>query len=181
VVWDVLSGVFRQGEAPGEVAIAAGPKDKGRGGKGFCGLCEDTWAGAGDGESCGGIKMGKPTIVCLCGSTKFKDYFVKANLEETLAGKIVLTIGCDLRPDVEIFGHLSPEERDRVKAKLDYLHLKKIDLADEVYILNIGGYIGQSTRRELLYALFREKTIRSVEPIDLNKIIEGGCRFRQEE
>lgn len=121
--------------------------------------------------------MERATIVCLCGSTRFKDYFVKANLEETLAGRIVFTIGCDLKTDKEAFGHLSPVEMKDIKTKLDYLHLRKIDLADEVYILNVGGYIGESTRRELLYALYPDKTIRSLEPIDWNKAVEGGCRF----
>ena len=104
-----------------------------------------------------------PTVVCLCGSTRFKDEFVKANLQETLAGKIVVTIGCDTRTDDEIFGHLSEDELNQVKAKLDELHLRKIDFADEVLILNKDGYIGQSTSRELAYAQSLSKTVRFLE------------------
>ena len=88
----------------------------------------------------------KPTIVCLCGSTRFSEAFRKANFDETLAGKIVLTIGCDFKSD-EALG-LTEDD----KARLDELHLRKIDLADEVLILNVDGYIGQSTAREIKYA-----------------------------
>ena len=78
-----------------------------------------------------------PKIVCLCGSTRFKDEFVKANLQETLAGKIVLTIGCDTKSDNEIFGHLYEAELNQIKAKLDELHLRKIDLPDHLVKLSV--------------------------------------------
>ena len=105
----------------------------------------------------------KPTVVCLCGSTRFKDKFVEMNLYETLAGKIVLTIGCDMRTDDDIFGHLPDSEFNRVKEELDELHLRKIDLSDEVLILNVGGYIGESTGRELAYARRHGKRVRFLE------------------
>ncbi len=94
----------------------------------------------------------RPRIVCLCGSTRFKDAFTKAQLEETLAGKIVLTIGCNMKSDTEIFGHLSEADFNATKIKLDELHKRKIDLADEVFILNVGGYVGESTSSEIAYA-----------------------------
>lgn len=72
----------------------------------------------------------RPTIVCLCGSTRFSKAFQESNLRETLAGRIVLTIGCDVKSD-DALG-LGPE----VKAQLDELHLRKIDLADEILVLN---------------------------------------------
>jgi hypothetical protein len=100
----------------------------------------------------------KPKIVCLCGSTRFLEAFRKAEFDETLAGNIVLTIGCDTKSDELLI--LGPE----VKLMLDELHLKKIDLADEVLILNVGGYIGESTRRELNYAHSQNKPIRFLEP-----------------
>lgn len=106
----------------------------------------------------------KPLIVCLCGSTRFSDAFQKANLEETLAGRIVLSIGCDMRSDGDLFASMTDAERAAVKARLDELHLRKIDMADEVLILNVGGYIGDSTRRELLYALAHNKLVRYLEP-----------------
>ena len=94
----------------------------------------------------------KPIVVTLCGSTKFKDYFTHWQLSETLAGKIVLTIGCNMKSDAEIFGQLSPEELRLTKARLDVLHFRKIDLSDEILVLNVGGYIGESTEREIEYA-----------------------------
>lgn len=108
-------------------------------------------------------KEKRPTVVCLCGSTRFSRAFKDANLKETLDGKIVLTIGCDMRSDHDIFGDLSPTEFANVKAQLDELHLRKIDMADEVLILNVNGYIGESTRRELNYATSLGKRIRFLE------------------
>ena len=108
--------------------------------------------------------MDRPTIVCLCGSTRFGQAFQEANLHETLSGRIVLTVGCDTLSDDDLFGFMSDHEFERVKAKLDELHLRKIDLADEVLILNVDGYIGGSTQRELDYARVNGKHIRWLEP-----------------
>jgi hypothetical protein len=107
----------------------------------------------------------RPIIVCLCGSTRFGEAFQRANLEETLALKIVLGIGCDMRRDAELFIDTSEKELKRIKADLDELHKRKIDLADEVLILNVGGYIGESTASELAYAKAAGKTIRYLEPV----------------
>lgn len=107
-----------------------------------------------------------PIIVCLCGSTRFSEAFQQANVRETLAGRIVLTIGCDMRSDEELFAQRSAEELAEIKAQLDELHLRKIDLADEVLILNVGGYIGKSTQRELHYALTNGKRIRFLEAVE---------------
>lgn len=106
----------------------------------------------------------RPTVVCLCGSTRFFAEFQRAQLEETLKGNIVLTIGCDMRSDDALFAHMPPGERAQCKAMLDDLHLRKIDLADEVLILNVDGYIGDSTRGELEYARSLHKRIRWLEP-----------------
>lgn len=102
----------------------------------------------------------KPKIVCLCGSTRFLDAFQEANLQETLAGNIVLSIGCDTKSDNTLFAELTPDALKAMKERLDELHLRKIDLADEVYILNVDGYIGESTHRELEYAAQQHKEIR---------------------
>ena len=101
----------------------------------------------------------EPVIVCLCGSTRFLDAFARANFDETLQGKIVLTIGCDFK---------SPEARARRltqadKERLDALHLRKIDLADEILVLNVGDYIGDSTHYEIAYALQQRKRVRFLE------------------
>jgi len=107
--------------------------------------------------------MDKPKVVCLCGSTRFSDAYQQANLNETLAGRIVLTIGCDMKSDNDLFADKSPEELNEIKWQLDWLHLRKIDLADEVFVLNVGGYIGDSTRREIEYAKNTGKNIRWLE------------------
>lgn len=99
-------------------------------------------------------------IVCLCGSTRFEETFAEANLRETLAGNIVLSIGTNLRSDAELFGHLPPESLRELKQQLDELHFRKIELSDEVLILDVGGYIGESTSRELHYAKSLGKPIR---------------------
>jgi cell division protein FtsB len=98
-------------------------------------------------------------VVCLCGSTRFMDAFRAANLRLTLEGKIVLSVGCNTKSDA------SMSLGEDVKKRLDELHLRKIDLADEVLVLNVGGYIGESTRREIEYAKRLGKPISFLEPI----------------
>lgn len=109
-------------------------------------------------------KMTNRTIVCLCGSTRFKALFDQVNLEETLAGKIVLSIGCASKTDAELFGTLTEEAWAHVKSQLDELHFAKIELSDEVFIINKDGYIGESTSRERSYATMLGKIIRYLEP-----------------
>lgn len=110
--------------------------------------------------------MSRPVIVCLCGSTKFKDAFDLANYEETMAGRIVLSVGFFMHtsgnkaPHGEAVG-CTPEQ----KIALDVLHKRKIDLADEVLVLNVGGYIGESTRSEIEYAEKTDKPVRYLEPL----------------
>ena len=99
-----------------------------------------------------------PTTVCLIGSTRFSQAYQNANLRETLDGKIVLTIGCDTKSDHVL--RLGPID----KTRLDILHLFKIELADEVLVLNVGGYIGESTLREIEYARMLGKPLRWLEP-----------------
>lgn len=110
-------------------------------------------------------KMERPVVVCLCGSTRFSEAFQDANLKETLSGKIVLTIGCDIKGDDELFDQefMTPDELVSLKNQLDILHFRKIDLADEVLILNVDGYIGESTARELAYARIMGKKIQFLE------------------
>lgn len=111
----------------------------------------------------------RPVIVCLCGSTRFSKAFHDANLKETLAGRIVLSIGCDMRSDTEIFTDKSEEELKEIKTELAILHLRKIDLADEVLVLNVGGYIGESTKREIDYAENKGKSVYYLEELKDSK------------
>ena len=115
-------------------------------------------------------------IVCLCGSTRFSEAFQAANLDETLKGNIVLksniilTVGCDTKGDDKLFCDMPADDLASLKKRLDILHFRKIDLADEILILNVGGYIGESTGRELAYAKAMEKKIRFLEGGDsMNK------------
>lgn len=98
----------------------------------------------------------KPTIppveiVCLCGSTRFKEQFEKVNAQLTMSGRIVLSVGC--------FVHSEAPIADEQKTKLDELHFRKIDLADAIYVVNVAGYVGLSTMREIAYAICRHKAI----------------------
>ena len=100
----------------------------------------------------------RPSIVCICGSTRFAETMNRVAQEQTLAGKIVV------RPEVVAYSSgddpqlVAPD----VKARLDELHLRKIDLADEVIVVAIDGYIGVSTQREIEYAVCPWKPITYV-------------------
>lgn len=101
-------------------------------------------------------------IVCLCGSARFGEQFQKSYLEETLAGRIVLSIATVPGGDEKLFEGYTPSERMSVTDMLA-LHRRKIDLADEVLILNVNGYIGSSTARKRAYAEAKGKRIRFLE------------------
>lgn len=96
--------------------------------------------------------MRKYNIITLCGSTRFKDEFERINKELTLAGNIVISVGC--------FGHAGDVFTDEQKIMLDDIHKAKIDLADEIFVINVGGYIGNSTRSEIEYARQHGKIVR---------------------
>lgn len=108
-------------------------------------------------------RVSKPTIVCLCGSTRFMEQFFNSGWEETMKGNIVLSVGVNLKMKTPDGGHVGEAMGEEVKIMLDELHKRKIDLADEVLILNVGGYIGESTRSELEYAEKQGKKIRFLE------------------
>lgn len=98
-------------------------------------------------------------IVCLCGSTRFKDEFLQVQKKFTLDGYIVLSVG--------LFGHVdSPEAfAPETKKMLDDMHRQKIDMADMIYVINKGGYIGQSTSEEIKYAWSQGKKILFMEEV----------------
>lgn len=103
-----------------------------------------------------------PEVITLCGSTRFKDEINRVNAELTMQGKLVISLG--------VFGHIDMPDHDWTtngnddKRRLDELHRRKIDLADTVLIVNPGGYIGESTRAEINYAISHFKTVRYTEP-----------------
>jgi hypothetical protein len=96
----------------------------------------------------------RPEIVCICGSTRFADEMRAANRELTFAGVIVLAPGEADEPIT-----------DEQKTALDALHLRKIDLADRVLVVNPGGYVGESTSREIAYARAAGKPITFTDPL----------------
>ena len=103
--------------------------------------------------------VGKYKVITLCGSTKFKDAFIKAQKDLTLQGNIVISVG--------LFGHSGDDEvwTEGTKAMLDDMHKRKIDMADEIFVINVGGYIGESTRSEVEYAERNGRVVRYLEPI----------------
>ena len=113
---------------------------------------------------CGSFEIAHPEIVCLCGSTRFYDAFQQANYDLTMQGKIILSVGFYPHATAEA-GHGEGVGHDSAqKVKLDELHKRKIDLADRVFVLNVGDYVGESTRSEIEYARAHGKTIEYLEP-----------------
>ncbi|MGD0756068.1 MAG: hypothetical protein ABR927_13525 [Bacteroidales bacterium] len=98
--------------------------------------------------------IGKYKIITLCGSTKFKDEFVAEQKRLTLEGNIVISVG--------LFGHSGDSEvwSEETKMMLDDMHKRKIDLADEIFVINVGGYVGSSTRSEIEYAKITNKPVK---------------------
>lgn len=101
--------------------------------------------------------VGKYPVITLCGSTRFKEQFLEAQKRLTLAGNIVISVG--------LFGHSGDDEvwSEGTKEMLDDMHKRKIDMADEIFVINVGGYIGQSTRSEIDYAKRNGKTVKYLE------------------
>ena len=96
----------------------------------------------------------KYKIITLCGSTRFRDEFIAEQKRLTLEGNIVISVG--------LFGHAGDNEvwSEDTKMMLDDMHKRKIDLADEIFVINVSGYIGSSTRSEIDYALKTGKNVR---------------------
>ncbi len=105
-------------------------------------------------------------VITLCGSTRFKDDFMKVQKELTLKGNIVISVG--------LFGHSGDDEvwdgmdegaLSKTKEMLDDMHKRKIDMADEIFVINVGGYIGDSTRSEIEYAVKNGKKVNYLEKV----------------
>ena len=103
--------------------------------------------------------VGKYKVITLCGSTKFKEQYIEAQKRLTLEGNIVISVG--------LFGHSGDDEvwTEGTKAMLDDMHKRKIDMADEIFVINVGGYIGESTRSEIAYAKSQGIEVRYLEKI----------------
>ena len=105
-------------------------------------------------------------VITLCGSTRFKDDFMRVQKELTLKGNIVISVG--------LFGHSGDDEvwdgmdegtLSKTKEMLDDMHQRKIDMADEIFVINVGGYIGNSTRSEIEYAIKNGKKVNYLEKV----------------
>mgnify|MGYP001148584482 FL=1 len=105
-------------------------------------------------------------VITLCGSTRFKDDFMRVQKELTLKGNIVISVG--------LFGHSGDDEvwdgmdegaLSKTKEMLDDMHKRKIDMADEIFVINVGGYIGDSTRSEIEYAVKNGKKVNYLEKV----------------
>jgi len=103
----------------------------------------------------------KPEVVCLCGSTRFMEWFFEAGWQLTLDGIIVLSVGVCKHAE----HHGAEALGENVAEKLDELHWRKIDLSDRILVLNVGGYIGDSTRKEINYANRTGKRVTYLEEI----------------
>ena len=108
--------------------------------------------------------QGSYPVITLCGSTRFKNEFYAAQKRLTLEGNIVISVG--------LFGHSGDEEvwegmdegtLGKTKAMLDDMHKRKIDMADSIFVINVGGYIGESTKSEIAYALEHGKKVEYLE------------------
>ena len=104
--------------------------------------------------------VGKYKVITLCGSTKFKDEFIREQKRLTLEGNIIISVG--------LFGHSGDNEvwTEGTKEMLDDMHKRRIDMSDEIFVINKNGYIGSSTRSEIDYAIAHGKPVNYMEPIN---------------
>ena len=101
--------------------------------------------------------VGRFPVITLCGSTRFKEQYLEAQKRLTLEGNIIISVG--------LFGHSGDDEtwEPGIKEMLDNMHKRKIDMADGIYVINVGGYIGESTRSEIEYAKAHGKQVMYLE------------------
>lgn len=108
--------------------------------------------------------VGKYKVIPLCGSTRFKDEFMEAQKRLTLEGNIIISVGLfGHAGDAEVWENMDEGTLTKTKEMLDDMHKRKIDMADEIYVINVGGYIGSSTKSEIEYAKATGKGIRYLE------------------
>ena len=124
--------------------------------------------------------QGKYKVITLCGSTRFKDQFLEAQKKLTLQGNIVISVGLfGHSGDQEVWENMEEGTLTKTKQMLDDMHRHKIDMADELFVINVGGYIGASTQSEIAYALAAGKQVTYLEnPDNSIKISEGGELYR---
>lgn len=103
-------------------------------------------------------------VITLCGSTRFKDEFLRVQKELTLKGNIVISVGLfGHSGDSEVWENMDEGALTKTKEMLDDMHKRKIDMADEIFVINVGGYIGDSTKSEIEYAQAHGKKVNYLE------------------
>ena len=108
--------------------------------------------------------IGKYPVITLCGGTRFKDAFMETQKRLTLDGNIVISVGLfGHSGDIEVWDGMDEGTLSKTKEMLDDMHKRKIDMADEIFVINVGGYIGDSTRSEIEYAEMHDKKVRYLE------------------
>ena len=108
--------------------------------------------------------VGKYKVITLCGSTKFKDEFLKAQKDLSLKGNIVISVGLfEHSGDSEVWENMDEGTLTKTKEMLDDIHKRKIDMADEIFVINVNGYIGDSTKSEIEYAIKTGKKVNYLE------------------
>ena len=111
--------------------------------------------------------VGKYKVITLCGSTRFKDKFMEVQKRLTLEENIVISVGLfGHSGDSEVWENMDEGTLTKTKEMLDDMHKRKIDMADEIFVINVGGYIGSSTRSEIEYAKAAGKPVRYLEPVE---------------
>ncbi len=108
--------------------------------------------------------VGNYKVITLCGSTKFKNEFLKVQKDLTLSGNIVISVGLfGHSGDSEVWEDMDEGTLTKTKEMLDDMHKRKIDMADEIFVINVGGYIGESTKSEIEYAKSHGKKVNYLE------------------
>lgn len=111
----------------------------------------------------------KYKIITLCGSTRFKDEFLKVEKKLTLKGNIVLSVGLfGHSGDNEVWESMDEGTLTKTKEMLDDMHKRKIDMSDEIFVINVNGYIGESTKSEIEYATKQGKKVNYLEKLTNN-------------
>lgn len=110
--------------------------------------------------------VGDYKVITLCGSTRFKDAFMEVQKKLTLDGNIVISVGLfGHSGDNEVWEGMTEDTLTKTKIMLDDMHKRKIDMADEIFVINVGGYIGSSTKSEIEYAMKTGKAVRYLEEV----------------
>ena len=108
--------------------------------------------------------IGNYKVITLCGSSRFKEDFFKVQKDLTLKGNIVISLGLfGHSGDDEVWENMNEGTLTNTKKMLDDMHKRKIDMADEIFVVNVGGYIGESTKSEIEYAKIHGKKVNYLE------------------